>query len=69
MREKLGLKQWYSIVQKVLVGGINVYLNKKKLRKMEEYYYWTGKKRWVSFPKELKNKLLENYGAELYPNE
>ena len=44
-------------------------LTKNKLKKMEDYYYWSGKKKWVPFPDELKNKLLEMYGVEPFPYE
>ncbi|MFL2129806.1 hypothetical protein [Ruoffia sp. FAM 26254] len=44
-------------------------LTKSKLRKMEEYYYWSGKKNWVPFPDELNNKILEIYGVEPLPYE
>lgn len=42
-------------------------LTKYKLRKIEDYYYRTGKRNWFPFPGELKNKLLETYGTEPFP--
>lgn len=42
-------------------------LTQKDLIKMEEYYYWSGYKEWIPFPKELKKKLFEVYGKEPLP--
>lgn len=43
-------------------------LTKKEIRKIEEYYYWTGYKSWAPFPLELKEKLLSVYGKEPLPH-
>ncbi|KGA96638.1 hypothetical protein AJ85_21570 [Alkalihalobacillus alcalophilus ATCC 27647 = CGMCC 1.3604] len=45
-----------------------VYITKKDLKEMEEYYYWCGYKEWPPFPKELKQQLLEAYGQEPLPH-
>jgi hypothetical protein len=42
-------------------------LTRKELRKIEEYYYWSGYNDWYPFPKELKGKLLSVYGKEPLP--
>ncbi|WML39535.1 hypothetical protein RCG19_20515 [Neobacillus sp. OS1-2] len=44
-------------------------LTRRKLIKMEEYYYWVGYKEWYPFPSELKKKLLNVYGEEPFPYE
>ncbi|UCZ55259.1 hypothetical protein LGQ02_06690 [Bacillus shivajii] len=43
-------------------------LTRKELRKIEEYYYWSGYKAWYPFPKELKAELLSVYGEEPFPH-
>ena len=42
-------------------------LTRKKIEKVEEYFYWIGYKSWVPFPEELKEKLLSVYGEEPLP--
>jgi hypothetical protein len=42
-------------------------LTRKELRKIEEYYYWSGYKGWYPFPKELKAKILDVYGEDPLP--
>lgn len=42
-------------------------LTRKGLAKMEENYYWGGYKKWIPFPEELREKLLEIYGEEPFP--
>jgi len=43
-------------------------VTRKDLKKIEEYYYWSGYKSWYPFPKELKMKLLSVYGEEPLPH-
>lgn len=42
-------------------------LTKKDLPNLEEYYYWSGNRDWIPFPKELKEKIPEIYGEEPLP--
>ncbi|MED4225613.1 hypothetical protein [Neobacillus cucumis] len=42
-------------------------LAQKDLIKMEEYYYWSGYKEWIPFPKKLRKKLIEVYGNDPLP--
>lgn len=42
-------------------------LTSNGLSKMEEYFYWTGNKKWIPFPEDLKEKLLKVYGEEPFP--
>lgn len=42
-------------------------MTRKDLQKIEEYYYWTGHKNWIPFPKELRTILLNLYGEEPLP--
>lgn len=44
-------------------------LTRKKLRKMEEYYYWSGQREWSPFPNELKAEIMRVYGKEPLPHE
>lgn len=43
-------------------------ITKQELKKIEEYYYWSGYKDWYPFPKELKAKILSAYGEEPFSN-
>lgn len=43
-------------------------LTQKDLAKIEESYYWSGYRKWIPFPEELKIRILEVYGEEPFPN-
>lgn len=46
-----------------------VVLTRTSIAKLEEFYYWSGYKCWVPFPRELKQALLEAYGEEPSPHD